>query len=80
VWGENKIKAVDPSRTKILGNVQFTYLFRDVDMSDYPKAARRLGLAHWKMDNDPVVWTAVEAAILAEIAAWQAGRWNSPGP
>ena len=71
VWGENKIKAVDPSRTKILGNVQFTYLFRDVDMSDYPKAARRLGLAHWKMDNDPVVWTMVETAILAEAAGWR---------
>jgi hypothetical protein len=80
VWGENKIKAVDPARTTILGNLQFTYLFRDVDMSDYPKAARRMGLAHWKMDNDPVVWTAVEAAILAEITAWQAGQWVSPGP
>lgn len=78
VWGENEIKAVDPSRTKILGNVRFTYLFRSVDMSDYPRAARRLGVAHWKMDNDPAVWTAVEATILSEIAAWQASKLALP--
>jgi pimeloyl-ACP methyl ester carboxylesterase len=78
VWGENEIRAVDPARTKILGNVRFTYLFRSVDMSDYPRAARRLGVAHWKMDNDPAVWTAVEATILSEIAAWQAGKLALP--
>ena len=78
VWGENEIRAVDPARTKILGNVRFTYLFREVDMSDYPRAARRLGVAHWKMDNDPVVWKTVEAAILAEIAAWQAAKLAMP--
>lgn len=78
VWGENNIKAVDPARTKILGNVRFTYLFRDIDMSDYPRAARRLGVPHWKMDNDPVVWKTVETTILAEIAAWQAGKLALP--
>lgn len=74
VWGENNIRAMDPSRTQILGNVRFTYLFRDIDMSGYPRAARRLGVAHWKMDNDPVVWKTVEATILGEIAAWQASK------
>ncbi len=42
VWGENDIKAVDPSRTTILGNLRFFYFFRRVDMSDYPRAARRM--------------------------------------
>ncbi len=74
VWGENNIKAVDPSRTTILGNIRFFYFFRDVDMSDYPRVARRVGIAHWKMDNDPIVWKQVEAVILAEIAAWQISR------
>ncbi|WP_321477034.1 hypothetical protein [uncultured Paludibaculum sp.] len=74
IQGEGHIKAMDPARTTILGNVRFTYLFRTVDMSDYPWISRRMGVSHWKMDNDPVVWKSVEAAILAEIAAWSAGR------
>lgn len=80
VWGENNIRAMDPSRTKILGNVRFSYLFRSIDMSNYPRAARRLGVAHWKMDNDPVVWKTVETAILAEIAAWQASKLAAVPP
>lgn len=74
VRGEPQIKAMDPARTTILGNVRFTYLFRDVDMSDYPWITRRMGVSHWKMDNDPVVWKSVEAAILAEIGLWSVGR------
>jgi hypothetical protein len=74
VWGEANIKAVDPARTTILGNIRFFYFFRNVDMSNYPRAARRMGIAHWKMDNDPIVWKSVETAILAEIAAWQVTR------
>jgi len=74
VWGESEIKAVDPSKTTILGNIRFFYFFRKVDMADYPWIARRMGLSHWKMDNDPVVWKAVDTAIMAEILAWQAGR------
>ena len=74
VWGEAEIKAVDPSRTRILGNVRFSYLFQNVDMRDYPPLARRMGISHWKMDNDPAVWKQVEAVILADIAVWQAIR------
>ncbi len=72
IRGEPAIRAADPSRTQILGNLPFTYLFRDVDMSGYPAIARRIGLSHWKMDNDPAVWAVVEAAIRAEITRWQA--------
>lgn len=74
IRGERAVRAADPSRTQILGNLRFTYLFRDVDMSGYPAIARRIGLAHWKMDNDPAVWAIVEAAIRAEITRWQAER------
>lgn len=72
IRGEPQIRAVDPSRTQILGNLPFTYLFRKVDMSQYPAIARKIGLSHWKMDNDPAVWAIVEAAIRAEIMRWQA--------
>jgi pimeloyl-ACP methyl ester carboxylesterase len=67
--GEDEIRAADPSRTGILGNQRFTYLFRrDIDLSDYPRLARAAPIAHWRMDNDPVVWGLVEALILAEYA------------
>ncbi|MBI4888982.1 MAG: hypothetical protein HY821_00065 [Acidobacteria bacterium] len=80
VWGESRIHAADPSRTTVIGNLRFTYLFRDVDMSDYPRAARHLGISHWKMDNDPVVWKIVETTVLGEIMAWQATRLLRAGP
>lgn len=74
IRGEPSIRAADSSRTTILGNFPFTYLFRHVDMSQYPAIARRIGLSHWKMDNDPAVWAIVEAAIRAEITRWQAEK------
>lgn len=79
IRGEPRIRAADPSRTQILGNLPFTYLFREVDMSGYPAIARRIGLSHWKMDNDPAVWAIVETAIRAEILRWQAER-SPAGP
>lgn len=74
IRGEPAIRAADPARTTILGNIPFSYLFRPVDMSDYPWIARRIPISHWKMDNDPAVWAMVEAAIQAEIQLWQAER------
>jgi hypothetical protein len=73
IRGQPSVRAADPGRTRILGNLQFTYLFRNVDMSDYPAAARRLNLSHFKMDNDPAVWAIVEAAIVREMDRWAAG-------
>lgn len=74
IRGRTEIKAADPSKTKVLANIQHTYLFRDVDMSDYPPLARKIGLSHWKMDNDPLVWAEVEGFLRAEIVIWQGER------
>ena len=71
IRGRTQIKAADASKTKILANIQHTYLFRDIDMSDYPKMTRKMAISHWKMDNDPLVWAEVESFIRAEIALWQ---------
>lgn len=78
IRGESRVRAADPSKTTLLGNLRFTYLFRDIDMSGYPWPARRLGVAHWKMDNDPAVWTLVETTILGEIAAWRLDQFGKP--
>ncbi|MCL4795470.1 MAG: hypothetical protein KJZ84_12980 [Bryobacteraceae bacterium] len=70
IRGRARIRAADPSRTTILANLRHTYLFRDIDLSNYPPAARRFAISHWKMDNDPLVWAEVEGFIRAEIAFW----------
>ena len=71
IRGCQEIRAADPARTSILANLRHTYLFREVDMKDYPAPARFLKLSHWKMDNDPIVWAEVEAFIRAELLMWR---------
>ncbi len=79
IRGRSEIKAADPSKTTILGNFRHFYLFRDIDMSDYPPLSRKIGLSHWKMDNDPLVWAEVEGFIRAEIVLWQSEQWRRLG-
>jgi pimeloyl-ACP methyl ester carboxylesterase len=75
VRGQSTIRAEDASKTQIVANVRHTYLFRDIDMRDYPRVTRgRMTLSHWKMDNDPTLWAEVEGFIRAEIALWQVER------
>ena len=74
IRGRAWIRAEDPARTRIAGNEQYSYLGREVDMSDYPAIARRMAISHFKMDNDPAVWQRVERAVLEAIAGFQARR------
>lgn len=75
VRGQSTIRAEDASKTQILANVRHTYLFREIEMEDYPRITRgMMTLSHWKMDNDPMVWGEVEGFIRAEILRWQAER------
>lgn len=71
IQGRAEIRAEDPARTTILGNFQHFYLFRQVDMDDYPWIARKMGLSHWKMDNDPLVWNEVKGLVVGEILLWR---------
>jgi pimeloyl-ACP methyl ester carboxylesterase len=67
--GRREIRAADPARTEILGNYEFTYLFRRIDAP--PGSAswlrRNLGGGHAKMEVDPAVWAQVEGLILNAI-------------
>lgn len=80
IRGQSRIRAVDPRSTSVLANIRHTYLFRHVDLSNYPAAARRLPNSHWKMDNDPLVWAEVEGFIRAEIFRWQAEMFQPLKP
>jgi len=80
IRGQAEIRAADPKRTSILGNFRHTYLFRNIDLSNYPRAARRFGISHWKMDNDPLVWAEVEGFLRAEVLLWQTERFTAQIP
>jgi hypothetical protein len=63
IVGRGSIRAADPSRTRILGNFQYRYWFRNVDMSSTTWARKTLGGAHARMEQDPKVWARVEGLI-----------------
>lgn len=65
--GRGKIRAQDPGKTMVLGNFQYDYSHKDVDLSKISIPERIAGGAHTKMEFDPDVWSAVEKLILAEV-------------
>jgi pimeloyl-ACP methyl ester carboxylesterase len=67
IQGKTGIRAADPSRTRILGNFQFSYYFHPVDESEASWARRKLGGSHATMELDPAVWQQVERLILTAI-------------
>jgi pimeloyl-ACP methyl ester carboxylesterase len=63
IMGRTRIRAEDPSRTRILGNFQYRYWFKNVDMSSATWARKHLGGAHARMEQDPKVWAQVGRLI-----------------
>ena len=66
IHGRKSIVAMDPKRTTILGNFESNYDGRSVPPG-YPWSARTLMRTHIEMENDPSVWTRIEALIRAEV-------------
>lgn len=69
VRGESKIRAADPSRTRILGNFRFDYASHPVSCSSYPWWDRFLVRPHTEIECDPNVWQQVEDLIRANLPA-----------
>jgi len=68
IRGEPKIFASDPHKTEILGNFEYDYRNKKVDLSGAHWYQKMFKNAHVKMELDPEVWSAVERAILAELS------------
>ncbi|HEX2524572.1 MAG TPA: hypothetical protein VHP35_20870 [Terriglobia bacterium] len=68
ISGEAPIVAEDPLRTAILGNFEFDYREKKIDISAVPWHKKIFREAHTKMEHDPEVWDKVEELILGEIA------------
>jgi hypothetical protein len=65
--GRRLIVAMDPAKTKILGNYASSYRQNPVSCAGFPWYARAFMKRHIQIENDPAVWNQIEALILAKI-------------
>jgi hypothetical protein len=64
IHGEPQIRAEDSSKTEILGNFQFDYRKKEIDLSGIPWWKKIFRKDHTKMNLDPDVWNLVEKMII----------------
>jgi pimeloyl-ACP methyl ester carboxylesterase len=67
IHGRSSIAAMDPGRTKILGNFESSYHNHPISCADYPWFARTFMRPHIEIENDPSVWGRIEALIRAQL-------------
>ncbi len=65
--GRSQIVAVDPAKTKILGNHESSYRQNPVSCAGFPWYARAFMKQHIQIENDPAVWGQIESMILARM-------------
>lgn len=68
IRGEPMIVAEDPHATVILGNFQYDYREKQIDISDVPWHKKIFRKDHARMDRDPAVWQRVEDLILDAVS------------
>jgi len=65
--GRKLIEAMDPKKTTILGNYESTYRENPVSCAGYPWYARAFMKSHIEIENDPSVWSKIEALIQTKV-------------
>ena len=65
--GRSFIEAMDPEKTTILGNYESTYRKNPVSCAGYPWFARTFMKPHIEIENDPSVWSKIEALIRMKL-------------
>ncbi len=68
ICGPREIQAEDPSRTQILGNFEWNYRHKDIDLHTEPLLKRFLEHDHEKMEFDPDVWAQVKKMVVKAAA------------
>jgi len=69
--GRAELLAVDPVRTKVIGNFRMTYEDHSINCNDYPWYARVFNKLHHEIENGPRVWG--QAASLIDAALSNTG-------
>ncbi|MEK6288526.1 MAG: hypothetical protein AABO57_22645 [Acidobacteriota bacterium] len=67
IRGEPEIRAEDPARTTIIGNLKYDYSHKQIDVSNVPLMKKAFRVAHTRMEYDPDVWAKVEELILDSL-------------
>jgi hypothetical protein len=67
IKGEPEIRAEDPKKTLIIGNFEFEYSNKKIDISGVSIMKKAFRVAHTKMEYDQQVWDRVESLILDTI-------------
>ena len=65
--GRRLIAAIDPKQTTILGNFESSYRGHPISCPGYPWFARTFMKPHIEIENDPSVWTRIEALIQTKM-------------
>jgi hypothetical protein len=65
--GRRFIEAMDSKETTILGNFESAYKNNPVSCAGYPWFARAFMKPHIEIENDPSVWSRIEALIQSKI-------------
>jgi hypothetical protein len=71
IRGEPEIVAEDPRETTIVGNFEFDYKDKRIDISKVSWIKKIFRVAHAKMEHDPEVWARVEEVLLSALPAEQ---------
>jgi hypothetical protein len=64
IRGEPQIRAQDSESTNIIGNFEYKYTEKDIDLSRIPWHKKIFRTDHSKMNLDPNVWNRVKSLIL----------------
>jgi pimeloyl-ACP methyl ester carboxylesterase len=67
IHGRSVIRAADPTRTNILGNVRMAYARGQINCDNYPWLPRVFNRPHHQIENDPRVWDQVVSLIDSEL-------------
>lgn len=67
IRGEPEIRAEDPTKTTILGNFNFDYSHKKIDISRVSWMKKSFRIAHTRMEYDPEVWQKVEELVADAI-------------
>jgi pimeloyl-ACP methyl ester carboxylesterase len=65
--GAPEIVAVDPARTKIIGNLRMTYENRPINCDNYSWYSRTLNKPHHEIENDFRVWDEIASLINSDL-------------
>jgi hypothetical protein len=67
--GRPEIRAADPARTKILGNIRFDYASKPIQCNGYSWFAKTFEKPHIEIECDPNVINRVESLIRSQLSA-----------